>query len=853
MADNEQREARRLAALRRYRVLDTPADPVFDDLAGLAAEITGSPSGLISFVDADRQWFKAVHNFPFTQSVRSISFCARAIEQPDGLIVPDATADPRFADNPLVTGEVGIRFYAGAPLVTPDGHNLGTICGIDYRPRRLDDARWEALQRLARQVMRELEVRRNLAELSATVTGHSRPESADMLQAILDRAPAAIHVKDTAGRYLFANDTFLREVGTRREQVLGATTGDVFCPKEAARLRDIDLQVLNSGRPVQTEHQQVSGAASRYHQAHVFALPDWRGSPYATCGITMEVTDRVRAEREAAAASMRAEHIVAGALDGIVATNEDGRITAFNPAAERIYGYSAAEAIGRDVGDLLIPPAHRREYRDAIAAHLRGEDNFLVGKRVEVLGRRRNGDPFPLELALVDAGADPGRIVAFLRDVSERRRADDQLRQLAEHDPPTGLANRSVFYEALRQHLELCPPESEGGSLLVLDLDAFKHINDSFGHRTGDDCLRHVADVLRERVRDGDVVARLGGDEFGVLLPGVSTHAARGVALSLLELLRQRPLVVEGRPVRVTASVGVAPLVHGVAPDDMLHTADAAMYEAKQAGRDRVAVYSDVVVQAGVSASHVGHAQHIREALVRDRFALVAQPIVDLNTGQTQRHELLVRMLDNAGMLVPPTAFLPAAERFDLVQKVDCWVVEEAVRLLRRAAEGGRPLPHLHVNLSGRSLSDHGVLERIKAAVSETDATRLVFEITETAAVTCLDAAVAFTSELTAMGCGLSLDDFGAGYASFYYLKHLPVQSVKIDGEFVRGMLTERMDRAVVRATVSLAEDMGYQTIGEYVESSELMEELRRYGVDFVQGYHVGRPQPAEEALGLAR
>jgi diguanylate cyclase (GGDEF)-like protein/PAS domain S-box-containing protein len=559
----------------------------------------------------------------------------------------------------------------------------------------------------------------------------------------------------------------------------------------------------------------------------------------------------VRAEAEALLSAERAAKIMSAALDGIVVSSADGSIADFNQAAERVFGFTKDEVLGRDMADLLIPPAFREEQRAMFAAHLTGEGTRKVGHRVESFGLRRNGEVFPLEVSVIDVDVDPGRFICFFRDISDRRMAEEELRILAENDPLTDLPNRSTFFRALTRHLAVHGEHTDHGSLLLIDLDQFKRINDTFGHRTGDDCLRHVARVLKERIRDDDLLARFGGDEFVVLLPTATVQSATNVGAALVSLLRQRPLFVEGGPIRITASIGVAPVAVGASPELLLHHADSAMYEAKGAGRNRVAVHSDAVPEPRRSTSQAGQAEHIRDALAGARFQLFAQPIVDLRTGQVDGHELLVRMADPSGALRLPSTFLPTAERFDLVQQIDCWVVGEAVRLLHLAEDQRRPPPRLHVNLSGRSLSDRSVLSDIEAFVLTVDASRLVFEVTESAAVTQLDTAVAFTERLAALGCGLSLDDFGIGYASFFYLKHLPLESIKIDGSFVLGMLTNTLDRAVVRATVSLAEEMGFTTIGEHVDSQPILEELRRLGVGYVQGHHLGRPQPAAMALGL--
>jgi diguanylate cyclase (GGDEF)-like protein/PAS domain S-box-containing protein len=684
-----------------------------------------------------------------------------------------------------------------------------------------------------------------------TIGGHDHPAPPEVMQAIFDRSPGCISVKDTAGRYLFVNQRFLRLAGLDLDQMVGRTDAELFAPAVAADAQARDLVVLQRDEPLETPAILTDCPDGRVYDTLKFRLVDETGRPYAICTISTDVTDQALAHDDAARSSTRAGRIMSGVLDGIVVSSADGTITDFNRAAERVFGYARDEVVGEDMAELLIPPAFREEQRAIFAAHLSGEDTRTVGGRVEAFGLRRNGEVFPLELSVIDVEVDPGRFICFFRDISDRRTAEEELRVLAEHDPLTGLPNRTTFFQALTRHLAVRGEGTEQGSLLLIDLDYFKHINDTFGHRAGDDCLRHVTRVLKERIRDADVLARLGGDEFAVLLPAANVKAATKVGAALLGLLRQRPLFVDGGPIRVTACIGVAPVAVGLAPDLLLHHADSAMYEAKGAGRDRVAVYSDAAPQQRQSASEVGQAQHIRNALAEARFQLYAQPIVDLRTGQVERHELLVRMADPAGTLRLPSAFLPAAERFDLVQKIDCWVVGEAVRLLQLAEEQGHPVPRLHVNLSGRSLSDRTVLSRIEAHVLTVDASRLVFEVTESAAVTHLDTAVAFTERLAALGCGLSLDDFGIGYASFFYLKHLALQSIKIDGSFVLGMLTDSLDRAVVRATVSLAEEMGYETIGEHVDSLPLLEELRGLGVDFVQGHHLGRPRPAAVALGL--
>jgi diguanylate cyclase (GGDEF)-like protein len=369
---------------------------------------------------------------------------------------------------------------------------------------------------------------------------------------------------------------------------------------------------------------------------------------------------------------------------------------------------------------------------------------------------------------------------------------------------------------------------------VIVDVDHFKFVNDSLGHEAGDAVLRGVASSLRERVGAGGLPARLGGDEFAVLLPGAGEQEARDLALSLLHAVRSR----ETR-VPVTASAGISVFDAGPTqdPGDALVAADIALYEAKEAGRDRVATFTG---QQGQRLTWVGR---IRRAIEAERLVLHSQPIVDLATGQTVGEELLVRMVDEAGELVMPSAFLPTAERFGLIRDIDRWVVSRALELI---ATGRR----VSVNLSARSVSDPELTSRVEQGLRQAgaDPALLVFEITETAAAADMEDVRAFAERVQRLGCGLALDDFGTGFGSFIYLKHLPVSELKIDMEFVRHVSHSRADRRLVESIVMIAQALGVRTVAEGVEDEATLTLLRKYGVDFAQGWHLGAPAPLEPA-----
>ncbi|MEA2417912.1 MAG: hypothetical protein QOE60_118, partial [Thermoleophilaceae bacterium] len=384
---------------------------------------------------------------------------------------------------------------------------------------------------------------------------------------------------------------------------------------------------------------------------------------------------------------------------------------------------------------------------------------------------------------------------------------------------------------------------------LAIDLDGFKYINDSLGHSIGDELITRVGQALRGRLRRTDVLARLGGDEFAVILPRVEEHGALELAESLLEAVGEVDLVgLGGRGGgRVSASVGVAMYEAGspLTAEELLVEADIAMYDAKEAGRARAVVYDATEDREERMLSRMTWADRIRDALAAEAFVLHAQPVMSLTGDSRPRSELLLRMLGEDGDVIPPGSFLYIAERFDLVQEIDRWVVSRAIEILAEEQSAGNDVV-LCVNLSAKSVVDPALTEHIatELQLNDADGRGLCFEVTETAAVVNIDRARTFASTIAELGCEFALDDFGAGFASFYYLKHLAFDLLKIDGEFVTDLTTSRTNQLVVKAVVDIARGLGKRTIAEFVEDAETLELLRGMGVDFAQGFYVARPAP---------
>ena len=440
-----------------------------------------------------------------------------------------------------------------------------------------------------------------------------------------------------------------------------------------------------------------------------------------------------------------------------------------------------------------------------------------------------------------------------LREVERRRthrQAEATIRHLAFHDALTGLVNRHEFDRRLKAALQTAKDEDKHHVLLYLDLDQFKVINDSCGHQAGDQLLSQLAVVLRDKIRARDTLARLGGDEFGLLLENCPLGQAEEVAEQLRETVRGFRFVWRDRSFSVGVSIGMVPITaDALSVDEVLGAADVACYTAKDLGRDRVHVYIQGDAELARRHDEMRWVGRIKEAMDEGRFFLHRQCIQALNhePEPLQYSEFLLRMRDEDGRTILPGTFIPAAERYGIMLQLDRWVVKAVMDCLTNEAcrESGVVESGLFfVNLSGASLSDEAFFAFIAEQLQRTGLApeRLCFEITETAAVANLYAAVTFIKSIRGLGCSFALDDFGAGLSSFSYLKSIPVDFLKIDGGFVRELVDDPMNHAIVRAVNEIGHVAGLRTIAEFVESDAVLDSLREIGVDFAQGYAIGRP-----------
>ncbi|PHS67567.1 MAG: hypothetical protein COB23_10255 [Methylophaga sp.] len=443
-----------------------------------------------------------------------------------------------------------------------------------------------------------------------------------------------------------------------------------------------------------------------------------------------------------------------------------------------------------------------------------------------------------------------GSVVTFL-DITDRKRADKKLSHQASHDALTGLINRFEF-ERRANWLFSIKEDDEEHAMCFLDLDQFKVVNDNCGHVAGDELLRQISMLLQSKVRKSDFLARLGGDEFGLLMEHCSLDRARKIAESLLKEIQNYQFVWEGNTFKIGVSIGLVVITKAINNvTELLKQVDAACYIAKDEGRNRVHVYNADDADTALRQGEMQWVPQIHQALEENRFCLYAQSIMSLKGPRHKHYELLIRMISKEGTVIPPGAFLPAAERYNLATLLDRWVIENAFKMLAAHPEFQQQISFISLNLSGQSLADEKFIDFVITQLKNTniDGKIICFEITETAAISNLSRAIKFISTLSGLGCKFALDDFGSGLSSYGYLKNLPVDYLKIDGMFVKGIVDSPVDRAMVKSINDIAHVMDMETIAEFVENDAIMEMLRNMGVNYGQGYTIDKPTPFGEVL----
>ncbi len=631
-----------------------------------------------------------------------------------------------------------------------------------------------------------------------------------------------------------------------RETLLG-----LLHPADLNALDDKLVRHLRRGEPYDAEFRlRTSGGGYLWVRSRGRLVRGADGRAMRMAGSLTDISEHKRYEAQLFAEKERAQVTLQAIGDAVITTDVWGRVESLNPAAEALTGWREEEARGHLLQQVceLCEEGSQAPLRNLVALALQQR---WPGMTALLIARGGRSVAVKSSVALIrDRAAQAIGVVVVLHDVSQEREHAARLAHEASHDALTGLVNRSEFERRLAAAIAQVRDHGGTHALMYLDLDQFKVVNDTCGHAAGDELIRQIAAVMRGQLRKGDTLARLGGDEFGILLAQCAAPDGERLAETVRRAVAGFRFTHRQRTFAVGVSIGLVTLdggTGGVA--EALSAADAACYVAKENGRNRVQAYlpHDSVVQA--RHGEMEWVSRVHAALAAGRFCLYAQEIVPLREDQRGgRHiELLLRMVDECNQLVPPMAFVPACERYNLMPMIDRWVVETAfAALARRGADGRDDIALCAINLSGSSLADVRFPAYVREQAQRTGIalSGICFEITETAAISNLTQAAAFIEQMQALGCVFALDDFGAGMASFIYLKHLPAAYLKIDGSFVREMLDDPVKQVMVEVIQRIGHAMGKKTIAEYVENEAELTRLRELGVDLAQGHYIGQPVP---------
>ncbi len=772
--------------------------------------------------------------------------CAAAVYLGRQVIVADIGKDALWEQRREAALQHGLRACWSTPILAGDGSALGTLA--IYRRHTGTPGR------------RETDLMARMTQLAGIAIERRRAEDAlraseAKFRGLFENVMEGVYQTTRDGRFISVNPALVQMLGFASAEEVYALDGAAslyWNPEERAEfvrrieadgevrnaeyhLRRKDgrrLVVLESGRVVRDEH----GAIVSYE------------------GTVADITERKKAETAVFEEKERAQVTVQSIGDGVVTTDAQGRVDYLNPVAESLTGWDTREARGLPVAAIfrLVSDIDREPVENPVVGCLR--EGRVIGLSDHTVLISRLGQDIAIQNSAAPirdrAGEVIGAVMVF-HDVSRERRLRRALAYQASHDALTGLINRREFESRLNDAV-LSTRRGDGVRfvLLYLDLDQFKLINDTCGHPAGDRLLKQITGLLQTRVRGSDLLARLGGDEFGILLADCTPEQAMKIAESLRQAIRDYRFVWHGGALNVGVSIGIVDITRGTESMAALMTAaDVACYAAKDQGRNRVHVYQ----QDNVPERHreMQWVSRLTRACDEGRLELYFQPIVPIGANRDPRRnfELMLRMREESGALVQPVEFIPAAERYNVMPAIDRWVVHHAIEALVHLVSDPHPPYTVSINLSGTSLNDDRFLEFVIGELTSHSLSpgAICFEITETAAVSNLANVVHFMRELKNRGCRFSLDDFGSGLSSFMYLKTLPVDYLKIDGQFIENVTDNPIDRSMVEAISQIGRAMNIQTIAERVESRAVLNELARLGIGYAQGFHIAMPEPAAQ------
>ncbi len=657
----------------------------------------------------------------------------------------------------------------------------------------------------------------------------------------MDQFDNAIYLLDPERRLLRANKAFYEFIGSTPALATGRHIVDLIHPHGEERPCPVcQAQDSRQETVIVLEADDPSNPAPFPIEATLHILRDDAGT---VTGMLMSLRDLSRSRQIDERLRLGAS-VFENTDEAVVITDASGTIIEVNSAFTEIMGYSRAEVLGKNPGIWQSGRHDQSFFRDMWHAL-----NTAGRWRGEIWNRRKNGEIFPEWLTISSVTDEKGNLthyVGLFSDISQIKRSQDQLDFLAHHDALTGLPNRLLLNERLEQAIRHADRQQTELALLFLDLDRFKHINDSLGHPAGDELLRLVAKQLEAVVRQDDTVARIGGDEFVLLLEGIEQTEDVITVVEKLMTIFTSPFLLEEQEVCITASLGISLYPHdGADPAILLRNADAAMYRAKEEGRDTYQFYKKELTQNAYEQVLLENS--LRRAVERDEFYLVYQPQVNLHTKEIIGAEALLRWRHPELGLIPPSRFIPIAEESGLIIAIGEWVLKNVCLQAHDWVEAGLNFGRVAVNVAGPQIQRGGLVAQVRKALDESglDASRLELEVTEGFIMQQADAAVQQLQELRELGITLAIDDFGTGYSSLSYLKKLPIHKIKIDRSFVSDIPADPNDMAIADAVIAMGGRLGLSVIAEGVETAAQAAFLKEAGCELGQGYYFGRPMEA--------
>jgi Amt family ammonium transporter len=663
------------------------------------------------------------------------------------------------------------------------------------------------------------------------------------------------------------NQWMVKSSGISSADAIGKIFSDVFPDVKSARLLNAINDAIQNGMPSVLSQKlnphklplyKTTSSKSEHNLMSQMVMIKPIESSTASCLIQVIDVSAAMARDQMLRAQAVKYHtkelhnkaILSSIADAVITTDILGRIDYMNSIAENLTGWATERATGLDLEDVFAvqSPGNTTSLPKIVSCIINGEIPKSIGKNLTL--RKEDGTIIAIEESLAairNAKEEVTGTVLVFRDVTNARKLADKVNWQAEHDSLTKLFNREVFDKSLHSLVDSTKGVNVHHALLYLDLDQFKIVNDTCGHVAGDELLIQISKILSKHVRNNDVLARLGGDEFGVQLFNCPINVCMIIANKIRKAIKSYRFIWGERSFSIGVSIGIVSITNdNNSVKNLLSAADAACYAAKDGGRNQVHLYEADASEAAARHGEMKWFSRIQKALENDDFLLYAQSIVPLDKSNTQTHfEILIRMLDEQGQLIPPGAFIPAAERFGLMSEIDKWVVKNIFKMINSSREYiDQNNFSFAINLSGQTLSDGETLRFITQQLKQYDITKgsISFEITETAAISNLISANKFINSLKSEGCKFALDDFGSGLSSFAYLKNLPVDFLKIDGAFVKNMVNDPIDCAMVNSINQIGQVMNLKTIAEFVENDDILQKLKVIGVDYVQGFGISKP-----------